>query len=339
MFKNPIQICWEITYRCNFNCIYCLNNSGSNTANPELEGGDVLNIAEKIAACKPLDVIISGGEPLLKPEIYEALKILKNNNTNITLLTNGTLLNQERIAKIQRLVDLVQISLDTLDESLQNKLLNSPNGYKLILEGIKNAQAAKIPIAIGVVATKLNFNHLPALLDFCVKNNIKHMSLAAVMPQGRAKANLKELEITAEDRISLIKAVMPFAEKIKISGHEPALAFLIGKKEQYLCDGGKSSCAITADGYVMPCAYIREKIASLKDRELYDIWKQDMPAIKEKLSCIPKTGVCSSCEKLDKCAGGCKGTTYSYFGRVDVSNPICVYNKISPLLNEAKKEK
>jgi len=331
MYNNPIQICWEITYKCNFECIYCLNNSG-HQKQQELEGKDVLDVAKEIASCKPLDVIISGGEPFLKKELKDALKILKEAGAQITILTNGVLLTPQILKEFSGLVDLIQISLDTMDEKVQNELLNIKDGYKRIHQGIKNVLATKTKLVIGTVATKQNYRHLPKVLDFCIELGINHLSLSSVMPQGRAKANHGKLALNKEEHIELIKLLMPYSHKIKILGHEPGLAFLIGGKAQYICDGGKTSCAISADGWVMPCAYIRQKVGSLKTKSLTDIWQQDMFYVAAKLSCAPTDkGLCSTCSKVNDCRGGCKGITYSYYGKVDVSNPICVYDQIKNL--------
>ncbi len=324
MYELPIQICWEITQKCNLNCIYCLNSSGEGGF--ELSDEKISDVVNQISECNPLDLIISGGEPLIKKDFFNALEKLKKTNCHITLLTNGTLINNTILKTLYDFVDVIQISLDSLDEFVQDKLAGAQGAYKKIFQGIEKALSANLNVAIGSMITKLNYSDIPKIADFCIKNKIKHLSLSTLMPIGRALKNYPELSIGPEERVEVIKNLLCFKHQLKISGHEPALAFILGEKENYICDGLYTSIAISADGFAMPCGYIREKINSVQNKRLKDIWKEDSPKIRKKLEVIPE-GKCSNCSIVNKCRGGCKAFTYCQYKRPDISNPICVFDK------------
>jgi len=323
MYSFPIQIAWEVTGRCNLNCLYCLNESGS-VAN-SLPQDKQQSLLDELIENKVLDVIISGGEPLLLPSIFETLEKLKSNNIRITFLTNGILLNKERSRKLKRLVDVLQISLDTLDADAQDMLTGVNGSHAMIMKGIDAALKAELPLVLGTVINRLNYNKLPRLAEFCIEKDIKHLSVSEMMCEGRARINFERLWIGRKERLEALNNLMPYKNRLKITGHEPLLAFLIGGKQDNRCDCSIVSCSIAYNGDVLPCSYIREKVGSVRAALLKEIWTTSFEKHRELVN-KPAGGQCSGCSKIDICNGGCKGLAWSYTGKMDSGNPICIYN-------------
>jgi len=84
---SPYMIDWAITNRCNLQCLHCRGMAGE-----QLESKTVLRVAEEITALKPGWVIIEGGEPLLRKELFEVIRIIRKSKIKIYLISNGMLL-------------------------------------------------------------------------------------------------------------------------------------------------------------------------------------------------------------------------------------------------------
>lgn len=325
MYAYPIQVAWEITGQCNFRCIYCLNRSGLSFGDLTLK--ERMAVADELVANNILDIIISGGEPLILPDMFDILEKFKANNVHVTLLTNGTLLDDERCKCLKPLVDVLQISLDSLKKDVQEELTSVKDSYATIMEGINCAISHQLPLAIGAVINRLNFDEMGDLARFCVDKGIKHLSISELMPIGRARENFEMLKIETEERIKAFNHLKPHKEKLKITGHEPGIMFLLGGKKDYKCDCSLVSCSISYNGDVFPCSYIRDTIGSIKKDNLRSIWQGTFAGYRDIISKSP-AGRCGSCDMDTSCRGGCKGLSWGYTGRIDSPNPICVYNDV-----------
>ncbi len=325
MYSFPIQVAWEVTGQCQLKCIYCLNNSGSCSA--DLTPQERMRVANELVENNILDIIISGGEPLLIPDIFNLLEKLKSSQAQISLLTNGLLLNNETCKQLSPLVDFLQVSLDSLRPEVQEKLTTVQGSHAAIMRGIECALSHKLPLMIGAVINKLNFNEMGDLAEFCIEKRVVNLSISEMMPIGRARKNFEELSIGDEERIKAFHQLQPYKEKIKISGHEPGIVFRLGGKEDCRCACSQVSCSISFEGDVFPCSYIRQPVGSVKKSSLKSIWQGDFCGYRDLMS-KPPSGKCAFCEKSSSCGGGCKGLSWGYAGRVDAPNPICVYHQV-----------
>ncbi|MBI2341811.1 MAG: radical SAM protein [Deltaproteobacteria bacterium] len=322
MYSFPIQIAWEVTGKCNLNCLYCLNESGRTKT--DLPEEKLKSFLDDILKNKVLDVIISGGEPLLLPSIFEILETLKSNNVRVTLLTNGTLLDKKRCGRLKGLVDEIQISLDTLDTAAQEILTGVKGSHSTIMRGIDASIEAELPLSLGAVINRLNYRGMHILAEFCLKKGVKHLSISEMMKEGRALLNFNMLGIGKKERVEAFSDLEPYKDRLKITGHEPSLAFLIGGKKDNKCDCSLVSCAVACNGDVLPCSYIREKAGSICEMPLKEIWNASFEKHRNAVS-LPAGGTCNGCNKLSICNGGCKGLAWSYTGKMESANPICIY--------------
>lgn len=326
MYQYPLQVAWEVTGRCNLNCLYCLNNSGEKRS--ELSVSERIRFAKELVSGGIMDVTISGGEPLLLPEIFELLKIFKDGGVKITFLTNGLLLNDEACYKLKGLVDVIQISLDTLDPDIFRELSNPNVDLKKVLDGIVNAVRHGLPLVIGSVVNKLNYHEISGIAEFCLRSGIKQYSLSEMMMMGRARANKDRLLIGEAERLAVYAQVERYKGLLKITAHEPCISFKLAEKKNNVCDCSLVSCSVAYNGDVFPCSYIREKMGSIEENTLKEIW--DSSKLEKYRAEVLKrpAGKCAACEKVDVCMGGCKGLAWSYSGDINAENPICIYNKV-----------
>lgn len=325
-YGYPVQIAWEVTNRCNLNCLYCMNLSGA--SKDELTSGERFKIVDEMIENHVLDVIITGGEPLMLPEIFSILQRLKSNGVRITLLTNGTLLDCEKCRRLKDLVDIMQVSLDAAEPDLQNLLAGKSGAHSLIIKGVDLAIKFRIPLVIGAVVNRLNYLKTPALAEFCIDRGIERLSFSEMMLEGRALQNRKDLEMTSEERVELHRLLMPYKKRLKITGHEPSIAFLVGDKKESVCDCSLASCAIAYNGDILPCSYIRESVGSVKSSDICSIWNSSAFHRFRKAVLATPDGQCADCRMSEVCRGGCKGLSWSYSGKINAPNPVCVMKNV-----------
>ena len=115
IIKRDILLYWDITNKCNLRCIHCCANAGEGVKE-NISLNDCLNIARCITAAKPSRIIISGGEPLVHPYFKEIITCLRANNNKMTLMTNGTLIDLEMAKFIKKHFDIVEVSVDGINE-------------------------------------------------------------------------------------------------------------------------------------------------------------------------------------------------------------------------------
>lgn len=250
------KVFWDITYQCNAKCKYCFTNSGVNPERDRL----ALTISEQkqlidILIGEGIEFLsIGGGEPFIKNigEIvgYAAGKI------NISITTNGILLDEKNIRLLEKYKIKVTISLDTIDRTISEKIRSGIDLSKVMLN-IANAAQNEIVrnnMSIRATVTKDSLDGLEQLVDFADQLNIPKLKINSTNFFGRAKRNvsiipefscfmgrLQEIEEYCAKNNFSVKVEMPISK-------------YLGKKEN-ICTLGKSSMYITPEGNVYPCAF------------------------------------------------------------------------------------
>lgn len=183
------SICWEVTGRCNLSCMHCSVSAENNKKLEVFDTEQCLHIAQEIVGCTPEDIIISGGEPLIREDFNEILAYLKlNSNAKITLMTNATLINDQNIQFLVNNIDSFDISLDgfnkTTCEYIRGKGVYDvviTNIKKLKNKGVKNISLSMVNPNSDLYARE-QFNMLCNNLE--VTPMIRRLSFV-----GRAKEN------------------------------------------------------------------------------------------------------------------------------------------------------
>ena len=134
---EPKWIAWEVTSRCNLKCIHCRSSSISDSKEV-FSINDTFNLINNIASfCSPV-LVLSGGEPLLRKDVFEIASYGTEKGFRVCLATNGTLINDERCRKIKESgIRLVSLSLDGSRPEIHDDFRNQKGAFKLILQGIE----------------------------------------------------------------------------------------------------------------------------------------------------------------------------------------------------------
>lgn len=272
----------HITFKCNLNCEYCYQKNNLNK-NSDLSFENYKIILSKLKEVGCQSVVLTGGEPLLHKDIYKILEYTKSLNIEISLLTNGTMLKLKN--KVIEYIDTITISLDGLKNTLR---LNS-NSHG-ILKSIKDLHE-KHPDKI-TVRSVVSRNHekdvmeLENILKECGISHIKSMCIPN---------NTDEL------------ACFPDWKAFRLEDSEPINAD---------CGAGRTIISIDTNGNIYPCQILMKEelvITNIFEPNWKNLFFESNMHEKVK-SFNPYTDkVCSKCNMIHLCTGGCRGVSYQVY--------------------------
>jgi AdoMet-dependent heme synthase len=338
----PIFAIWEITGKCNLRCKHCLSNSGKRYPD-ELNTQEAKRLIDALESAKVFNISFSGGEPLIRPDIFELLEYSSRKKIGIELLTNGTLITKETIDRLKNInLFNVQISIDGIGNTHDN-FRGVKGSYKRAVEAIKLLRDAGYAVVISSAVTKQNVLQIPEIIDMAVNLGVSAYKTTLFMPAGRGKNNVAGLELTPMDAkrfaFMLMNKKKEVGDKIIIN-NEVLYPWLTGIAEDSSssgvedasrigCTAGNSSLYITPDGKIAPCPFLRAFIAGdIRTEELKEIWDNSGTFdIFRNVTCGDLKGKCNGCEYLGaSCYGGCRAAAFAYTGDLYAEDPLCWKN-------------
>ncbi|MBN2681193.1 MAG: radical SAM protein [Bacteroidales bacterium] len=305
----------EITRRCNLNCLHCGSDCKSETGLSELTTDSWLkiidfvyeNISEKIT------FVITGGEPLLHKDLFKIGNHIKSKGMNWAMVTNGILLNSERMTNLELAgISALTISVDGLEYS-HNKLRNSPIAYNKLLVALDALGNSSIKFKDAVTCVYPdNLNQLNEIGNLLVEKKMESWRLFRIFPSGRAENNNKLLlsfEQTSQ-MVNWIKVNKPrFKEKglnINLSC-EGWLPYNTDKKVRdlpFFCRAGINIASILADGTITGCTNNHPSFyeGNILEDNLANLWQNGFEKFRKR-EWLKNTD-CAGCKHVKSCNGG-----------------------------------
>ncbi|MFX1451516.1 MAG: radical SAM/SPASM domain-containing protein [Promethearchaeota archaeon] len=180
---GPIITIWSITDKCNLNCSHCYIHK--NTGNKELTYDEACNVIDQLYKAKNLVVGFTGGEPLLREDIFDLIKYISEKSMSTALATNGILISPSIAQKLKYAgLGYIQISIDGL-EQLHDKS-RGKGSFQNAIQGIKNCLDAGLYVSMDVVITKLNANQIYELVDLAKELKVQKLELLDFVPSQKA---------------------------------------------------------------------------------------------------------------------------------------------------------
>jgi radical SAM protein with 4Fe4S-binding SPASM domain len=204
---NPrLQIvAWEITRSCNLFCSHCRASAHSGPYPGELSTEECFKLIDQIHEVGKPIIILSGGEPLLRQDVFEVGRYATNKGFRVVMGTNGTLITREIAAKMREMpLSRISVSIDFPSPELQDNFRGQKGAYEAAITGIENAQKAGIEVQINSTITQANVDYLPLLVDTALKLNAVAFHPFMLVPTGRGKGLANE-ELSPEDYESTLK--------------------------------------------------------------------------------------------------------------------------------------
>ncbi|MBU1199173.1 MAG: radical SAM protein [Nanoarchaeota archaeon] len=279
MLENQLpKLDLNITNRCNFRCVHCAFDSGCK----EMKELSLKKIKQILVQTKKLGgerFDITGGEPLLRNDVFQIVEFGKKLGYKIELVTNGSLLSNDKLGKFKNLgLDAIAVSLDGSNYKIYDKIRNvSKRTYEKVVNNIKKAVAMGFNVKINTLVCKSNYKDIPNIIQFCIENNIKEQGMYYFTPVGRGERNNER----AVEPLAWLKFIqehlLRYEDKIKIGLEVPlAKKGLIKKENRCIADSERYHLQILPDGNVYPCAILasyEKPIANLHKTNIPDIWQ------------------------------------------------------------------
>jgi len=350
---GPVVI-WNLIRRCNLRCKHCYSTSLDIDFKDELTTEQIKATIDDLKVAQVPVLILSGGEPLLRPDIYEITAYAKAKGFYVALSTNGTLIDESNIEQIKAAdYQYVGISVDGLEE-FHDEFRRQKGSFKTSMHAIKLCKEAGIKIGMRLCLTKENFNDIPAMLDLMEEYKVDKFYLSHLNYSGRGKRSAENdamfkmtkdvMELLYERAWSHISQgietdfvtgnndadgpfLLHWASKKFGDTHPEAIANL---KQRLINWGGNASGVNVANidntGTIHPDTYWwNHPIGNVTKEKFSDVWKntQDPLMLGFRQSPRPVTGRCAKCEYLNICGGNTRTRAFAQSGDAWAEDPGC----------------
>ncbi|MCX8070306.1 MAG: radical SAM protein, partial [Thermodesulfovibrionales bacterium] len=191
----PKWIAWEITRRCNLHCIHCRSSSDIKaTGHPDFSTESAFKVIDDIRSFSEPVIVLSGGEPLIRDDVFEIAKYGTNKGLRMCLATNGSLVTEETCSKIKETgIKIVSMSLDAASEELHDEFRDQKGSFKGVLNAIKLFKKHNIEFIINSSFTKRNQQEIPKVYKLAKELGATAWYMLMIVPTGRGEEIINEL--------------------------------------------------------------------------------------------------------------------------------------------------
>ncbi|MEN6373454.1 MAG: 12,18-didecarboxysiroheme deacetylase [Smithella sp.] len=346
--KKPVVV-WNMTRRCNLKCIHCYSNSADVDYPDELTTEEGKKLIADLAAFGSPVILFSGGEPLLRKDIFELAQYAKDKGMRAVISTNGTLITSEVAASLKEIgLSYVGVSLDGLEKT-HDRFRGKKGAFAAAIEGIRNCRKAGVKVGIRFTVNKHNLTDVPAMFDLLRKEKIERMCFYHLVYTGRG-SKLRAEDLTHEETRRLLDLIAAETRKMFDDGLSPEILtvdnhadgpylYLKLKREDparakevlellEMNEGNSSGLGIGCvswDGEVYPDQFWRNQpLGNIRQKLFSAIWLDEKNELLVKLKDKKKyvQGRCASCCWLSVCGGNFRARAESA-GDIWGSDPAC----------------
>lgn len=340
---NLRLVAWELTRCCNLACIHCRAAAQDSPYEGELTLAECMRVMDEIAETASPIIILTGGEPLLRPDVFELAGYGNGLGFRMTMATNGTLLTPQIVRRIiDSGIQRISISLDGATAQSHDAFRKVPGAFEGALRGLALAREAKLDFQINTTITHVNIDEFPKIHELAVSLGAVAHHIFMLVPMGRGK-NLAREAISAEKYEETLhwfydqKDKAPLQLKATCAPHYYRIIRQRAKSEGREinfetfgldavtrgCLGGSGFVFISHLGRVQPCGYLEVDCGDLREKSFGEIWRNS-PVFQDLRDLKRYEGKCGKCEYIRVC-GGCRARAYEAAGSYLAEEPLCIY--------------
>lgn len=325
-------VSWMTTNQCNLSCKHCYQDAG-HKKEEELSTAQAKKLIDEIARAGFKIMIFSGGEPLLRPDIFELVAYAAKAGLRPVFGTNGMLITKDVALQLKDSgAAAMGISLDSLDEQKHNNFRGNKEAFRKTMEGMQNCKEAGLPFQIHTTVMDWNQNEVCDLVDFAVRKGAIAHYIFFLIPVGRGKF-IEETSLEVAEYEALLHTIMekqkavPIDIKPTCAPQFTRVAKQIGTRTRFSqgCLAGSSYCIVSPVGIVRPCAYMTEEAGDIRQMPFDEIWKNS--PLFENLRTRDYKGACGVCDYKMACSGCRARAGYYHGGDYMAEDSYCAYQK------------
>ena len=351
-------VAWEITRRCNLSCQHCRASAEDHFYEGELSHAQGITLLDQIREVGQPIIILTGGEPMLREDVYDLAEYGNRIGLRMVMAPNGTLITPESAKKMLAAgIKRISVSIDGPDAATHDAIRRQPGAFERSVNGLRIAKEHGIDFQLNTTVSVENYTMIGAIHDLAIALGAVAHHVFLLVPTGRAHL-MEGQEITGEDYENLLvwlheKAKdSPIQIKPTCAPHYMRISRQRGGPAQPAaahghahahpgaghpggghpgglhsmtrgCLGGTGFCFISHTGIVSPCGYLEIDCGNVNEKHFKDIW-ENSPQFLRLRNPDELTGKCAVCEFVRVC-GGCRARAYAATGEYMAEEPNCIY--------------
>ena len=344
--ENELRLVfWETTSLCNLECIHCRRlDVSEELAKNDLSTEESKKFIEEISQFASPILVFSGGEPLMRKDIFEVAEFARDKGLTLALATNGTLIDFGTAEKIKNSgIERVSISLDGSDSETHDNFRKLPGSFKRALSGIEKLKEVGVEFQINCTLAKHNMEQAEDLYNMAIDLGAVALHVFMLVPVGCGVEISESQQIPPLEYEKLLEWLYERSldGKIQIKATCAPHYFRImrqkAKKEGVTispkthgmaamtkgCLAGSAVCFVSHTGEVFPCGYLPVTAGNIKKTHFRDIW-DNAEVFQELREPDNLEGKCGICEFRKVCLG-CRARAYGETGNYLAEEPYCIY--------------
>jgi radical SAM protein with 4Fe4S-binding SPASM domain len=323
----PRKVTWDLTSRCNLLCQHCSNKELS--YGDDLSTQSIITILDQLHEFGIQHISFSGGEPLLREDLFHILQRAKDLGMAVTLATNSTLIDSPTAFRLHTMgIDSIQTSIDGMGPT--HDMFRGVSGcFEKAVKGIRNLVKAGLTVVVTTTVTTLNCSEIERIIDLCMEMGVHAYVINDLIPVGSGRnllsyrltdeqyahyaAYFKKNRSALEGRLTLLwGGVGMFPEK------KPDADRVIVQTRCLACFHRFN---IASDGTVQPCNLLPLDAGNILHQSIEEIWTHSPVFIALRNRDALK-GVCGDCPYRYSC-GGCRARAYAISNDYFAEDPRC----------------
>ena len=345
---RPRLIFWELTTGCNLRCIHCRASATELMSSADLNYRRCCEVIDQIAEYAPLILVLSGGEPLWRRDVFDIARHAVSKNLRVALATNGTLVDEAMADRIKQSgIVRVSVSLDGADRHTHDAFRGEGGAFDAAIAGLRHLHAIGVSTQINTSVARHNVDQLPEILKLAKSLGVAAFHIFLLVPvgcgltiaedqliQGKEYEDVLNwfydrsldsgLELKATCAPHYYRILRQRRAEARRAGQDvPELASHGMHATTRGCLAGSGVCFISHQGEVFPCGYLPLAAGDLKKDRFHDVWEQ-APVFASLRQPNLLEGKCGLCEFKHVCLG-CRARAYGMTGNYLAEEPFCIY--------------
>jgi radical SAM protein with 4Fe4S-binding SPASM domain len=311
----PLVVSWNVTRKCNLKCSHCYINATPNELNGELNTEESKRLIDQICEVSRPLLILSGGEPLLRKDIYELIRYGTEKGLRMGLGSNGGLIDAEAARNLKEAgIKTVSISIDSHLPQQHDEFRGVVGSWDKAINAIKVLRENDVLVQVNTTLTQQNYNQIDDIMSLAEQIGVENFHLFFLVPTGRGA---KIADISPQMYENMIKNTFAKTAKHKLNVR-PSCApqFMRIAKDMGIdmrqwirgCIAGLYYCRVYPNGDITPCPYLPIKLGNVRENTFKEIWFNS-PIFKALREPNSLKGKCGECEYRSLC-GGCRARAY-----------------------------
>ncbi len=336
-------VAWETTRRCNLSCKHCRAVAENHPYDNELDTRASFRLLEQIKEVGNPIIILTGGEPLLREDIFDIAAFGTKLGLRMVMAPNGTLITKDNAKKIKASgIKRISVSLDGSTPETHDAFRGLENAFKNSIQGIKIAKQAGIEFQINTTITKTNLDQIPKILTLAENLGAVAHHIFLLVPTGRGKY-IVDSEINAKEYEETLNWFYDQSQKTSLQLKATCAPHYYrilrqrakkdGKKVSFEshgldavtrgCLAGTGFCFVSHVGRVQTCGFLDVECGDITQQTFKDVWEnsQVFNTLRDFNNLENKCGIC----EYKRVCGGCRARAYEATGNYLAEEPLCSY--------------